>query len=230
MPAQTKHRGQRKAGQSSAPPAADQVQQSFDGPDDSPGRGRAGSTVGPRASSRGPSQTRATSQTRRVDPARDRTAAPLLLKNVDFGGQAYDMFSSVSGRCSHLQIHCSVPTSHCSPLRFTVEAEDFGRCQAACDRPCASCFLRSLQPRNLSVTRCARYLPSLLSLLSREYLCASFHVPSGHSKTASRLLPWSLYPEFVTASRLSVSSQSLHLYHFLLYSRTQLSSPASNSI
>lgn len=96
MPAHNKHRGQPKAGQSSAPPQANQPHQSFDGPDDSPSRGRSGSTAGPRASSRGPSQTRASSQTRRVDPARDRPAAPVLLRNVDFGGQAYDMFSSVS--------------------------------------------------------------------------------------------------------------------------------------
>lgn len=98
MPSQTKNRGKPKAGQPSAPPRTDAPQQSFDGPDDSPGRGRGGAAAGPPASSRGNSQTRATSQTRRVDPARDRPAAPMLLRNVDFGGQAYDLFSSVSSR------------------------------------------------------------------------------------------------------------------------------------
>lgn len=116
MPSQTKNRGQRKAGQSSAPPQGDKVQRSFDGPDDSPGRSRA-------PSSRGPSQTRATSQSRRIDPARDRPAAPVLLRNVDFGGQAYDMFSSVSGRFSSAS-SCLVPRSHDSPLRCAFEYED----------------------------------------------------------------------------------------------------------
>ena len=109
MPSNTKQksRGQRRGGGNAgtSQPAQPQTP-AFDGPPpESPSRGRAGSVTGTsvRASSRAGSRpptasgTRASSQTRRVDPARDPPpAAPVLSRNVDFGGQAYDMFSTVS--------------------------------------------------------------------------------------------------------------------------------------
>lgn len=94
MPAHNKKRGQRGGRGATADPANPPAPQqaSYDGPPESPGRGRSGSVGGGpsvRASSRGASQTRL------VDPARDPPPAPVLVKNVDFGGQAYDLFSKV---------------------------------------------------------------------------------------------------------------------------------------
>ena len=105
MPAGNKRRGRGTGGRNPPVTQGTQSQQAaYDGPPESPSRGRAGSTTGgpARTSSRAgsqprtTSQTRAASQTRRVDPARDPPPAPVLLRNVDFGGQAYDLFSTVS--------------------------------------------------------------------------------------------------------------------------------------
>ena len=92
MPSHNKKRGQGQAGRNAPPaPAPDPQPSTYDGPPESPGRGRAGSTTGAsgRASSRARSQPR-------VDPARDPPPAPVLVRNVDFGGQAYDYNSTVS--------------------------------------------------------------------------------------------------------------------------------------
>ena len=70
----------------------------YDGPGSNAGesRGRAGSVGGTRTSSRPGSQIRGSSQTRQaVDPARD-PVPQVLLRNVDFGGAAYNIFSQVS--------------------------------------------------------------------------------------------------------------------------------------
>jgi len=85
----------RNTGESSEGPAA------YDGPNDPP-RGRAGSNAGPnRSASRG-TATRTASQTRESQmqtaramqrPTEQQTE---LLKNVDFGGNAYSTFSQVS--------------------------------------------------------------------------------------------------------------------------------------
>lgn len=100
MPTNTKHRGQARTGNNAPAGSAEATQPSakYDGPNESPSRGRAPSTTGAsvRASSRAGSQTRTASQTRRVDPARNPPPAPVLSRNVDFGGQAYDILSSVS--------------------------------------------------------------------------------------------------------------------------------------
>lgn len=75
----------------------------YDGPGSNAGdaRGRSGSVTGARSSSRPGSQIRGTSQTRRaVDPARD-PVPQVLLRNVDFGGAAYNMFSQVSPSLPH---------------------------------------------------------------------------------------------------------------------------------
>ena len=82
----------RNRGGSTAGPAP------YDGPGSTAGdaRGRSGSFAGTRSGSRPGSQVRGTSQTRRaVDPARD-PVPQVLLRNVDFGGAAYNMFSQVS--------------------------------------------------------------------------------------------------------------------------------------
>lgn len=70
----------------------------YDGPGSNAGeaRGRSGSVAGARSTSRPGSQVRGSSQTRQaVDPARD-PVPQVLLRNVDFGGGAYNMFSQVS--------------------------------------------------------------------------------------------------------------------------------------
>lgn len=70
----------------------------FDGPGSNAGeaRGRSGSVAGTRTSSRPGSQVRGSSQTRQaVDPARD-PVPQVLLRNVDFGGAAYNIYSQVS--------------------------------------------------------------------------------------------------------------------------------------
>lgn len=76
----------------------------YDGPGSNSGeaRGRAGSAAGNRSSSRPGSQVRGSSQTRpAVDPARD-PATQVLLRNVDFGGAAYNIFSQVSPKFAYL--------------------------------------------------------------------------------------------------------------------------------
>lgn len=118
MPANKKHRGQPRGG-ANAPPAP--PQSTYDGPGESPSRGRAPSTAGPsgRASTRGGSQTR---EARPSDPARDRPAPPTLVKNVDFGGQAYDIFSTVSCTFTCLRtIRRQSLSVHCSTIGFDVK-------------------------------------------------------------------------------------------------------------
>lgn len=73
----------------------------YDGPNDPRGgsRGRSPSQAGP-SGPRAGSQVRAASATRGVgpilrDPARDARVGPLL-RNVDFGGDAYNLYDSVS--------------------------------------------------------------------------------------------------------------------------------------
>ena len=69
----------------------------YDGPGSNAGesRGRSPSVSRPPSTSRPSSRIRATSQTRQAgDPARD--APKVLLRNVDFGGAAYNMFDQVS--------------------------------------------------------------------------------------------------------------------------------------
>ena len=69
----------------------------YDGPGSNTGeaRGRSGSVAATRSSSRPGSQARGSSQTRQaVDPKRDERT--VLLRNVDFGGAAYNMYSQVS--------------------------------------------------------------------------------------------------------------------------------------
>ena len=76
----------------------------YDGPGSNSGeaRGRSGSVAGIRSSSRPGSQVRASSRTRpAVDPARDPTPQ-VLLRNVDFGGAAYNIFSQVSPKLAYL--------------------------------------------------------------------------------------------------------------------------------
>lgn len=88
--------GNGQAGSSQGPAA-------YDGPNDPPGRGRAGSNAGSnRSASRGPGS-RSASQNRE---AQMQTARALqrpateeirpLLKNVDLGGNAYSVFGQVS--------------------------------------------------------------------------------------------------------------------------------------
>lgn len=76
----------------------------YDGPGSNAGeaRGRSGSVAATRSSSRPGSQVRSASQTgQRVDPARD-PVPPVLLRNVDFGGGAYNIFSQVSPEFAYL--------------------------------------------------------------------------------------------------------------------------------
>ena len=82
---------------SNAGPSGNQPEP-YDGPGSNAGesRGRSGSVAATRTSSRPGSQVRGSSQTRQaVDPARD-PAPQVLLRNVDFGGAAYNIFSQVS--------------------------------------------------------------------------------------------------------------------------------------
>ena len=69
----------------------------YDGPGSNAGesRGRSPAVSQTRSTSRPGSQMRGTSQTRQAgDPARE--APKVLLRNVDFGGAAYNMFNQVS--------------------------------------------------------------------------------------------------------------------------------------
>ena len=94
MPAHNRKRGKGHTGGGAPPaPAAQPQATTYDGPPESPSRGRAGAPSTTGASARASS--RAGSQTRR-DPARDPAPAPVLVRNVDFGGQAYDYYSTVS--------------------------------------------------------------------------------------------------------------------------------------
>ena len=82
---------------SNAGPSGNQPEP-YDGPGSNAGesRGRSGSVAVTRTSSRPGSQVRGSSQARQaVDPARD-PAPQVLLRNVDFGGAAYNIFSQVS--------------------------------------------------------------------------------------------------------------------------------------
>lgn len=82
---------------STAGPTSNQPEP-YDGPGSNAGevRGRSASVAGTRSSSRPGSQVRAGSQTRQaVDPARD-PVPQVLLRNVDFGGAAYNIFDQVS--------------------------------------------------------------------------------------------------------------------------------------
>ena len=88
-----RHRNQAgsNAGSSGAQP------EPFDGPGSNAGedRGRSTSVSRARSSSRPGSKVRGSSQTRQaVDPAKD--PPQVLLRNVDFGGSAYNIFSQVS--------------------------------------------------------------------------------------------------------------------------------------
>lgn len=97
----------RNQGGATAGPAA------YDGPGSNAGdaRGRSGSVAGTRASSRPGSQVRGASQTRQaVDPARD-PVPQVLLRNVDFGGAAYNIFSQVSQFCLFATVAESLCTS-----------------------------------------------------------------------------------------------------------------------
>ena len=76
----------------------------YDGPGSNSGeaRDRSASVAGTRTSSRPGSQVRSTSRNRQgVDPARD-PVPQVLLRNVDFGGAAYNIFSQVSPRFAYL--------------------------------------------------------------------------------------------------------------------------------
>lgn len=69
----------------------------YDGPGDSDSRGRSASNAGSRARS----QSRTASQTRAAQMETARSMQPearvqQLLRNVEFGGNAYNLFSSVS--------------------------------------------------------------------------------------------------------------------------------------
>ena len=101
--AAARERRNRNQAGSTAGPSGTQPEP-YDGPGSNAGesRGRAGSVAGTRSSSRPGSQVRGSSQTRQaVDPARD-PAPQVLLRNVDFGGAAYNMFSQVSLKSAHV--------------------------------------------------------------------------------------------------------------------------------
>lgn len=91
--ARERHRNQ--AGSAAGPSSAQP--EPYDGPGSNAGeaRGRSGSISHTRSASRPGSQVRGSSQTRQaVDPARD--PPKVLLRNVDFGGAAYNLFNQVS--------------------------------------------------------------------------------------------------------------------------------------
>lgn len=93
--ARERHRNQ--AGSTAGPSGAQPER--YDGPGSNAGeaRGRSGSISHTRSASRPGSQIRGSSQTRQaVDPARD--PPQVLLRNVDFGGAAYNIFNQVSPR------------------------------------------------------------------------------------------------------------------------------------
>ncbi|KAK4692655.1 eukaryotic translation initiation factor 2C, partial [Lecanoromycetidae sp. Uapishka_2] len=92
---------ERNGGNGQAGPAA------YDGPNDPPGRGRAGSNAGSnRSASRGPGS-RSASQTREAQMQTARALQPpakeitQLLKNVDFGGNAYGFTHHMPSQSMH---------------------------------------------------------------------------------------------------------------------------------
>ena len=99
----------------------------YDGPASNAGeaRGRPGSATGTRSSSRPGSQVRGSSQTgQAVDPAK-KPEPKVLLRNVDFGGNAYNIFNQVSQKFARL------PQCH-SALLITIFSVFVCRnCQAA---------------------------------------------------------------------------------------------------
>lgn len=119
---QGRHRNQ--AGPTADPAGAQP--EPYDGPGSNAGeaRGRSGSVAGPRSSSRPGSQVRAGSQTRQaVDPARD-PVPQTLLRNVDFGGNAYNIFSQVSQAqnlpvCHSLHVTLPIHVLPCVLLRLS---------------------------------------------------------------------------------------------------------------
>lgn len=114
----------RNQGESAAGPAGAQPEP-YDGPGSNAGesRGRPGSVAGTRSSSRPGSQVRGVSQNRQaVDPARD-PAPQVLLRNVDFGGGAYNIFNQVSQKFACLsRLPCHSPIAIHVFLYLRVES------------------------------------------------------------------------------------------------------------
>lgn len=112
----------RNQGHSTAGPARPQPEP-YDGPGSNAGeaRGRSGSVAGTRSSSRPGSQVRGSSQTRQaVDPARE-PVSQVLLRNVDFGGAAYNMFNQVSPKFTCLpMVSVSLCASNSHFLAYCV--------------------------------------------------------------------------------------------------------------
>ena len=119
--------GQAKRGQNA--PAAHNT---YDGPGDSDSRGRSASNAGSRARS----QSRTASQTRAAQMETARSMQPearvqQLLRNVDFGGNAYNLFSSVSCNfsspwkvnhelASHTPLPCNIHSASLLFLRLVL--------------------------------------------------------------------------------------------------------------
>ena len=88
----------------------------YDGPGSHAGesRGRSPAVSRTRSTSRPSSQVRVSSQTRQAgDPAREKPN--VLLRNVDFGGAAYNMFDQVSPNLPlwHGSMSLCFPDAHC---------------------------------------------------------------------------------------------------------------------
>ena len=134
MGAHNKNHGQGGAGRNvAAPKVAQPTQSTYDGPNESPSRGRAASTTGGsvRPSSRPGSQTRTASRTRQ-DPAQAPPVAgvaPVLVRNVDFGGQAYDLYSTVSHNSSRGTVEHPMPTCITTLRSFFTSTRDFVSCE-----------------------------------------------------------------------------------------------------
>ena len=83
----------------------------YDGPGDSDSRGRSTSNVGSRA--RGQSRTASQTRAAQMETARamqqPEARVQQLLRNVEFGGNAYNLFSSVSYGFSSLASHAPMP-------------------------------------------------------------------------------------------------------------------------
>lgn len=123
--AAARERRHRNQAGSNAGPSGNQPEP-YDGPGSNAGepRGRSGSVAATRTSSRPGSQVRGSSQTRQaVDPARD-PASQVLLRNVDFGGAAYNIFSQVSLKFTH------VARSPCHPV---ILVHIFRVCLCVCE-------------------------------------------------------------------------------------------------
>lgn len=167
----------RNQGGSAAGPAEAQPEP-YDGPGSNAGeaRGRSGSVAGTRSSSRPGSQVRGASQTRQaVDPAPD-PAPQVLLRNVDFGGAAYNMFSQVSPRfacLSQFPCHSALPIH----ISLCVCVLRFSSCPACCQKTfgeneCLASFHRAKEG---SVTCSASHLQS--QPLSYSCCFHSFNTP-----------------------------------------------------